>query len=118
MITMQTLNDMYHAMREISVAKDMLKEMAEIRQSMIGASERERRSSPTLKDAFGRVQNLQLGIPSGSSSHRLLDVRPELAETIIRAHIAAKQALLIETNERARVELNMELTPEQQELMK
>lgn len=59
----------------------------------------------TLKDAFGRERQLQLGIPSGENGHRLLDVSPVLAESVIRAHIENKRAQLVEANERARIEL-------------
>ena len=52
-----------------------------------------------------RVRQLQLGIPSGEDSHRLLDVSPVLAESVIRAHIQNKRAELAEVNERARIEL-------------
>lgn len=61
--------------------------------------------APTLTDAFGRKQHLQLGIPSGNNCHRLFQVKPELAEAVIRAHIAAMKLQLAEANECARVEL-------------
>ena len=62
--------------------------------------------APTLKDAFLKERHLQLGIPIGDSGHRLLDVAPELAESIILSHIARKRVELVEANERARIELN------------
>jgi hypothetical protein len=63
------------------------------------------KSAPTLKDAFGRRQHLQLGIPSGENSHRLFQVAPQLAESVIRAHIAKTEAELAEAQEQARLEL-------------
>ena len=54
---------------------------------------------------FGRKQGLQLGIPCGESGHTLLNVSPELAESVITAHIAARRAELVDINERARIEL-------------
>lgn len=59
----------------------------------------------TLRDSFGRLRQLQLGIPSGEQSHRLFYVSPLLAESVIRAHIENKRAQLVEANERARIEL-------------
>lgn len=63
------------------------------------------KNAATLKDAFGRARHLQLGIPSGDNGHRLFDVAPQLAESIIRAHIANKESELARANEQARVEL-------------
>jgi hypothetical protein len=61
--------------------------------------------APTLKDAFGRLRHLQLGVPSGVGGHHLFDVSPVLAVSVIRAHIAAKRAELAEASECARIEL-------------
>lgn len=61
--------------------------------------------APTLKDAFGQRQHLQMGIPSGENAHRLFKVNPLLAESVIRAHIGEMQAVLIRANEQARIEL-------------
>ena len=60
-----------------------------------------------LKDCFGRAQSLQLGIPSGENSHRLFNVSPSLAESVIKAHIADKRAELVEVNEDARIEMGL-----------
>lgn len=101
MITKDTAAAIWSAYREIESAEKLLQDMA---------SERERiqvdRHAPTLRDAFGRLRQLSLGIPSGENAHRLFDVSPVLAESVIRAHIEHKRAELAEANERARIELN------------
>ena len=70
------------------------------------------KTAPTLKDAFGRRRHLQLGIPSGENSHRLFDVPPPLAESVIRAHLAEQRKQLLLANERARIELRDLPSPE------
>ena len=100
MITKETCAAIWSAYREIEAGEKLLNDMK---------AERERvqadRHAPTLRDAFGHVRQLQLGIPSGENGHRLLDVSPVLAESVIRAHIENKRAELAEANERARIEL-------------
>ena len=49
---------------------------------------------PDLRDSFGRPRGLELGVPSGENGHRLLDVQPALALSVINAHIADKKAVL------------------------
>ena len=62
-----------------------------------------------LRDCFGRPRNtLELGIPSGESSHRVYNVNPKLARSVIVAHIANKKAYLVEMQERAKIEVNDE----------
>lgn len=100
MITQKTAEMIYNAHREIKVAEELLTEMQEKLAHMPD------KNSATLKDAFGQVQHLQLGIPSGPNSSRLYNVRPSLAESVIRAHIADCQTRLVEANERARIELS------------
>lgn len=101
MLSMETIGAVYHAMREIEAGEKLLADMKEIR-----SREADRdKHAPTLKDAFGRARQLQLGIPSGENGHRLLDVSPVLAESVIRAHIENKRAELANANERARIEL-------------
>jgi hypothetical protein len=102
MISQDTAAAIWAAYRDIEAGEKLLADIEK---------ERNRnhldKSQPTLRDAFGRVRNLSLGIPSGENSQRLFDVKPELAEAIIRAHIANKHAELAEANERARVELGV-----------
>src|SRR6185369_988934 len=80
---------------EIQKAEQLLKDMAK--------QEKDYPYDPNLRDAFGRGRNLQLGIPSGENSHRLYDVHPKLAKSVIKAHIAEKQSELVQANERARI---------------
>ncbi len=100
MITKNTASRIWSSYREIEVAEKLLADMKEIR-----SKERLSENSPTLDDAFGRRTDLQLGIPSGSDGHRLFRVAPQLAESVIRAHIAEKRAELVSANEQARMEL-------------
>ena len=102
MITQKTASDIWTAYREIETGNKLLADLASERQKPF--SDRDKHA-PTLHDAFGHKQHLQLGIPTGSGGHRLFDVAPELAESVIRAHIAKKQAELAEANEWARMEL-------------
>lgn len=100
MITQETCAAIYAAHREIQAGEKLLADMK---------AERERayaeKYAATLKDSFGRVRQLKLGIPSGENGHQLFDVSPVLAESVIRAHIENKRAELVEANERARIEL-------------
>lgn len=101
MIKQETAAAIWRAYREIEAGEKLLADMKEIR-------EREQldKTAPTIRDAFGRPQHLQLGIPSGKDAHRILDVSPALAESVIRAHIENKRAALCEAQEQARIELN------------
>lgn len=112
MITKETCADIWSAYREIEAAEKLLSDMRAEREKPF--TDREKHA-PTLKDAFGQKRHLQLGIPSGESGHRIYDVAPELAESVIRAHIAKKRVALVEANERARIELNNEIPKEAKE---
>lgn len=101
MITKDTCVAIWSAYREIEAGEQLLADMAKERERTLAD-----KHAPTLRDAFGRVRQLQLGIPSGENAHRLLDVSPVLAESVIRAHIENKRAELVEANERARIELH------------
>lgn len=102
MITQVTAAAIWSAYREIDAAQKLLEDMAAERAKPFADRDK---YAPTLKDAFGQRRQLQLGIPSGENGHRIFDVNPELAESVIRAHIAKKQVELTEANERARIEL-------------
>lgn len=101
MITQETAAMIWNAYREIAAAEKLLADIEKENQCRTA----EERKLPALKDAFGTRRHLQLGIPSGENSHRLLEVRPSLADAVIRAHIEHKRAELSEANERARIEL-------------
>lgn len=100
MITKETCQLIWSAYREIEAGEKLLADMEDIR-----SRENLDKHAETLRDHFGKRRHLQLGIPSGESSHRILDVSPVLAESVIRAHIANKRAELAQAQERARIEL-------------
>ena len=96
MIQQETAYDVWICYREIQTAKKILEDMEKQKKQDLG--------DLSLKDAFGRRKNLQLGVPMGDNAHRLFDVSPELARSVIIAHIAIKEAKLVELNERAHFE--------------
>lgn len=102
MITQETAALIWECYREIAAGEKLLADMEEQRRE----DRDESKYAPKLRDAFGRRRDLQLGIPSGESAHRLYNVSPVLAESVIRAHIANKQAELAAANEQARIELD------------
>lgn len=103
MITKETAERIWIAYREIAASEKLLGDMKTEREKEYPVDT----MAPTLDDAFGRRQHLQLGIPSGQNGHRLFYVSPLLADPVIRAHIAAKRAELAEANEQARLELDI-----------
>ena len=100
MVSQETAMLLYAAHREIEAGEKLLADMAELQKWEPD------KYAPTLKDAFGRQRHLQLGIPSGENGHRLFDVSPVLAASVIRAHIENARTKLAEANERARIELS------------
>ena len=101
MISKKTCERIWSCHREIAAGEKLLSDLAEVeKNSKYGGHEEK------LTDAFGREKDLQLGVPSGQNGHRLFNVAPELAKAVIRAHMANKQAELVEANEQARLELN------------
>jgi len=103
MIKQETAAKIWDAYREIEIAKGLLSELEEIKKQS-----QPEKNAPTLKDAFGRIRHFQMGIPTGDNSHRLFQVSPYLAESVIRAHIENKKSELAEANEQARIELSQE----------
>jgi hypothetical protein len=96
MITQKTAYDIWVCYNEIEKGEKLKTEVQEALS---------RHKLPDLPDAFGWPQNLQLGIPSGQSGHRLFDVKPELAICVITAHIGDKKAKLIALQTIAKQEL-------------
>ena len=107
MITQKTAERIWNAYREIGAAEKILADMKEVREAEYSRPDKH---AATLKDAFGRVRHLELGVPSGENGHRLFRVAPDLAESVVRAHIAKQEAELVEANESARLELSGEAT--------
>lgn len=100
MITQETAGKIWDCYREIAAGEQLLTDME--------ASAKEYRHdvrASSLKDAFGKRRHLQLGVPTSDSSHRILDVAPDLAKSVIHAHIANMRARLAEANEQARIEI-------------
>lgn len=92
-ISKDTAMDIALAYREIEVAEKLLAEIDEAA---------ERREKPDMRDAFGRMtEGLQLGVPSGNSSHRLFNVPWSLARPIIETHIAAARSRITILTEKA-----------------
>jgi len=100
MITAETAARIWECYREIRTAEKLLDDMAKA-----AKEDHANKYAENLQDAFGRRRQLQLGIPAGNDCHRLFDVSVTLAKTVIKAHIASKQAELVEANEQARIEL-------------
>ncbi len=102
MISKETAERIWNCHREIATAKTLLSELeTEVRKCG------DEGGNPNPRDVFGRQKPYQLGVPSGPGSHRLYDVHPKLAVSIIRAHIAEKEADLVKANEAARLELDI-----------
>jgi len=102
MITEKTAARIWTCYREIAAGKKLLKD-GEV------ALADNPHEDPFPRDPFGQKRGLQLGIPSGNTSHRLFDVPPQLAFSVIRAHIAEQERMLKEANEQARIELEFPL---------
>jgi hypothetical protein len=100
MITQETAERIWECYREISAAEKLLADMEKAKKDDWFEEHGE-----TLPDAFGRRQRLQLGVPSGKNCHHLFGIEPDLAKSVIRAHIAQKRADLAAANEQARIEL-------------
>jgi hypothetical protein len=105
MISMQTATDIALAYREVERAETML---ADVEKAL------EKRDIPDVRDAFGRqTGGLQLGVPSGPSSHTLYNVPWNLCAPILRAHIAHHRNRIEALTELARIEMAGTVTPEQ-----
>lgn len=95
MITKETAYDIAMAYREIEHGEALLSDISKSR----------RDDAPDIRDAFGRQKTgLQLGVPSGPSSHTLFNVPFPLAKVVIEAHIAAQRQVLSALNAKAAIE--------------
>ena len=90
MISKETAEKIWHCHREIEAAEKLLAEV----QERVGRSKHDGLPKG-INDVFGQQQMLQLGIPSGERSHTLYEVSWQMAEPIIKAHIADKKSLLM-----------------------
>lgn len=101
-ITQETAAKIWSCYREIETSEGLLKDLKD----GLKKNRHYEKHAPVLKDAFGAERHLQLGVPSGENSHRLFGVQPELAVSVINAHIANQKAKLVEYNEAAKIELS------------
>lgn len=103
MITQETAGLIWKCYREIEAGRKLLKEMSET----IAKAKRDDLPA-TIQDSFGRPCDLQLGVPLGPGARTLYSVAPDLAISVIRAHVANQEAELVKLNEIARTELSVE----------
>lgn len=102
MISKETAGRIWNCYHDIETGEKLLSDMVEEMKNPD--------TDANPRDHFGRKRCLTLGIPTGDCSHRMLDVKPRLAISVIKAHIAEKTKDLAEANEQARIELG-EPTP-------
>ena len=96
MLTRGTATDMAMIYREIECAEQLLADVHAAIDKFVQVD---------IRDAFGRrCDTLELGIPSGDRSRRILQVPYQLAIPIIEATMANHHARLKALNEKARVE--------------
>ena len=81
--------------REIEAGKKLLLEVEEAIKGNEGK----------FFDRWGSERMIEMGIPSGDNSTRMFKVHPKLALSVVRAHIADKEAELVRLNEAVRLEL-------------
>lgn len=95
-LSMETAHRVWSAHREIQVGTKLRDEMKK---------EIDKGVDPTPLDGFGRHRNIQMGVPMGHDSQRLLDIEPQVAVSVIDAHIATKRKELEHASIAARIEL-------------
>lgn len=101
MISQETSGRVWNCYREIAAGEKLLADLDEASKEY-----RDDVRAKSLRNAFGERRGLQLGVPSGEWSHRLLDVSPELGRVIIEAHIAQRRSELVALNELCRSEVS------------
>ena len=84
-LTKETAARIGWAYSEIEAAEELIKTIDNGRQ---------RGEEPDFRDTFGRQRGLQLGVPSGTSSHRMVNINKDLAKIVIEAHISDKRSEL------------------------
>ncbi len=101
-ISRDTATDIALAYREIEIAEELLEKVTK---------EVSRGTAPDIRDAFGRqVAGLELGVPSTGGGRRLFNVPWNLAEPIIKAHIATQRAAIEILTEKAKAEISTAIT--------
>lgn len=99
MITKETCVKIWNCYNEMDKAKKLISDMAET------LKEDEDKLTPTFENAFGEKRGLQLGVPSGQSSHYLFNVNTDLSVKIIEQHIMQNEKRLEELKAIAKIEL-------------
>ena len=96
MIEKETARRIWNCYQEIESSKELVVNI----KSHIDNDE-----EPTPRDCFGKRGNYELGVPTNNHTHRIYDVNPRLALSVVKAHMANKTNELVELNEQARIEL-------------
>lgn len=100
MLTQKTAAALHNCHQQIINAETLLKETRK---------EMESSGESKLIDAFGRrSRSLELGVPSGSSGHRIFQVDFELAAIIIEAQVEKYKQQLKALNVLAKIECEQE----------
>lgn len=99
MITKETCVKIYNCYEQIENANELMANLAKI------VKEDGEKQRPMLYNAFGERKGLQLGVPSGDSSHYLYDVNTDLGVKIIEAHKKQYEERLVELMAIAKIEL-------------
>ena len=110
MITQKTARAIYNCYSELLTVDKLLTEINQIEEQA-----KQEREKPGHRDEITeKYEVYELGVPSNYSSSysskRLFQVKPALAKSVILAHQAAQKALLVELNEQARIEIEMEVS--------
>lgn len=95
MLSQKTAAALHNCHQQILNAEKLLEETRKVIE----------KEETTLRDGFGRnVRTLELGVPSGSSGHRIFNVDFELAAIIIEAQVEKYKVQLKALNELAMTE--------------
>lgn len=99
MITRETAGKIWQCHREIDAAKELL------------ANEKifptnDHRSWHELPVGRWTREGFELAVPKDETCKQLYGIKPDLAKSVIRAHLAAMEALLVELNEMALLEIS------------
>jgi hypothetical protein len=101
-IDINTIEKIWFAENQIQRARELRDEVLKI----IKHNKENPTEPETIKDVFGKArESLELGVPSGAGSRRLLRVDWHLAEPIIDAHISKMKHEICVLNQQAKIEL-------------
>lgn len=97
------------AHQEIERGENLLADVRKALAEREGRTPFGEKAESDLRDVFGRRHHsLQLGIPSGSSGHKICGMSYDLAVPVIEAHIANERARLKALSLKALAELTSE----------